>query len=318
AKVVLFRYVDHLRRLVEEFVSDLGTTPIEKLSLPHGSYLLKITPADSTRVNLRVPVTVGRLKDTLIDIHLYEKADLPSDFVVILGGEFLSGSRDLILEESRLSLDDFAIKRHPVTCEEYLEFLNDVAETDFELALRHTPRVGDDAKSYFPLTDDNHFIIPQEDAEGDSWSPQWPVCMINLHAAEAYAAWRSDRDGRSYRLPTSEEWEKAARGVDGRLYPWGDVFDPIFCHMRESRPGRALPAPVGSYATDCSPYGVYDMAGNICEWTATSIAEDGHTHTLRGGSYASFPLLCRLDWYLNSPTTFRYPNYGFRLAMDLP
>ena len=96
------------------------------------------------------------------------------------------------------------------------------------------------------------------------------------------------------------------------------MFDPIFCHIRESRPGRALPAAVGSYPTDRSPYGVFDMAGNICEWTATSRDDDDQTHTLRGGCYASFPLMCRLDWYLNSPTTFRHAQYGFRLAMNLP
>ena len=74
--------------------------------------------------------------------------------------------------------------------------------------------------------------------------------------AVAFSAWRSLRDGVTYRLPSEREWEKAARGTDGRVFPWGDRFDPSLCHMRYTRPGRPRPAPVGFVATDESPYGV--------------------------------------------------------------
>jgi eukaryotic-like serine/threonine-protein kinase len=317
ADLILYRYENKLHRLVETFVCNLGPSPIEQVSLPHGSYLLEITPRDSNLVPLRVPVVIGRLKHTRLMLRLYERSRLPDGFVIIPGGEFLSGRLDILLEDQRLHLDDFAIQSHPVTCAQYLEFLNAIAPTNLDEALRHAPRIRDDADSYFPLTEEGEFVIPQEDADGDAWDRQWPICMVNLAAAQAYATWRSRRDGRNYRLPTSEEWEKVARGVDGRLYPWGNVFDPIFCHMRESRPGRAFPAPVGSYPTDRSPYGVYDTAGNICEWTTTLADQEGQTYVIRGGCYGSFALICRLDWYQTSPAGFRPAHYGFRLALDL-
>src|SRR6185503_18885638 len=85
-----------------------------------------------------------------------------------------------------------------------------------------------------------------------------PALGVNVRSAQAYAAWRSRREKRDYRLPTDEEWEKAARGTDGRRYPWGDHFDESFCKMRESRPGLPRPEPSGCMPFDVSPYGVLD------------------------------------------------------------
>jgi serine/threonine-protein kinase len=81
------------------------------------------------------------------------------------------------------------------------------------------------------------------DADGHAWHPDWPILMITAHQAQAYLRWRSARSGRAYRLPSELEWEKAARGVDGRRYPWGDRLDPTFCVMMDSHRGPASPAP---------------------------------------------------------------------------
>jgi serine/threonine-protein kinase len=95
-----------------------------------------------------------------------------------------------------------------------------------------------------------------------------PVYLVDWFDAVAYCAWRSRKDGAVLRLPTEVEWEKAARGADGRCYPWGERFDATFCLMRESRPFMQQPEPVGTFPTDVSPYGVRDTAGGMREWVA--------------------------------------------------
>jgi formylglycine-generating enzyme required for sulfatase activity len=105
-----------------------------------------------------------------------------------------------------------------------------------------------------------------------------PVVCVSWHDAVAYAKWAG------MRLLTEQEWEKAARGIDGRLYPWGDTFDPARCNTDESGIGTATP--VGRYSPDGdSPYGCADMAGNVWEWTASEPEPEGGARVLRGGSW---------------------------------
>ena len=99
-----------------------------------------------------------------------------------------------------------------------------------------------------------------------------PVVHISWEDAQAYAQWISQATGRTYRLPTEAEWEKAARGSDGCRYPWGDDFDKDRCNTREG--GIEGTTPVGSYPGGASPYGVMDMAGNVWEWCADWYDED--------------------------------------------
>jgi serine/threonine-protein kinase len=93
-----------------------------------------------------------------------------------------------------------------------------------------------------------------------------PVLLVDWFDAVAYCAWRSAHEGATVRLPAEAEWEKAARGADGRFFPWGDRTDPTFCHGRESRAFPPQPEPVGAFPTDESPYGARDMAGGVREW----------------------------------------------------
>src|SRR5262249_14372627 len=86
--------------------------------------------------------------------------------------------------------------------------------------------------------------------------------------AAAYCRWRSLRDGVFYRLPRDVEYEKAARGADERLFPWGDHFDPAFCKMTQSRPGFSQIEPAGAFPIDESPYGIRDLAGGMRCWLA--------------------------------------------------
>lgn len=94
-----------------------------------------------------------------------------------------------------------------------------------------------------------------------------PVVNVSKKDAEAYCAWLSEMTGKKYRLPTEGEWERAASGTDGRIYPWGDEFDPWRCNTQDS--GKGGPTPVGSYSpAGDSPVGAVDMAGNVYEWTS--------------------------------------------------
>ena len=315
ATAVLYRFQPVERRLVEWRVADFAPTPTVGVAVPHGSYLVELSRSGFRTV--RVPVVIGRGESHHVRARLYPESEVPSDFEVIPAGDFLTGRLTPGIEARREYLPDYAIARYPVTNQEYVDFLNDlVAEGREDEAARYEPTDG--TRLYWPRGDDGRYFLPEKDPQGDSWDPSCPVILVNLASANAFAVWRARKQGRKFRLPTLREWEKAARGVDGRVFSWGNHFDPAFCMMRGSVKGRALPAPVGSFPIDRSPYGIYDVCGNVAQWTSTAEPGSGDVHYLAGASYNSFAEMCRLDFVLSSPVTYSFGHYGFRLAMDLP
>ncbi len=92
-----------------------------------------------------------------------------------------------------------------------------------------------------------------------------PVVYVSWHDAVAYCRWLAEVTGKPYRLPSEAEWEKGARGSDGRIYPWGNRWDAQRCNSGEGGPGDTTP--VGAYPQGASPYGLLDLAGNVWEWT---------------------------------------------------
>src|SRR4051794_39763817 len=108
-----------------------------------------------------------------------------------------------------------------------------------------------------------------------------PATDVALADAEAFCAWASEELGRRVRLPTSDEWEAAARGADGRPYPWGETFDPDRCACAES--GWGWTVPVCAHPEGAGPFGAEQQAGNVWEWVA---GRDGDGWgAVRGGSY---------------------------------
>lgn len=181
-------------------------------------------------------------------IHVYQGETAPEKprqpfepkTVLIPAGPFTMGDDDIPLAAPRhvVELSDFYIALFPVTNEQFAAFIRQTGG----LATREMLWAGN---------------RPPEERL------RHPVTGVTWYAALDYCRWLGEETGRRYTLPSEAQWEKAARGTDGRRYPWGDVWDANRCH---SEPGDF--APVDAYPVQ-SPYGLYDLAGNAREWTTS-------------------------------------------------
>jgi len=277
----LFRFVTRHRRLVPEFVRSIGHTPLIEIPLEMGSYLLEIHKEGHEVV--RYPVFIERGQhwrgvrpgsSRPFAIALPMHGALGSSACYVPAGWFYAGG-DPDAHDSwprrRFWADAFVMQRFPVTNREYIAFLDDlVAQGREGDALKHAPRerggtVGELGAMIYGRDDRGRFEL-RPDADGDMWLDDEPVAMISWHNASAYADWRAERDGLSWRLPMEQEFEKAARGVDGRFFPWGDDLDPSRCCMRDSHQNQTLPSVIESYPVDVSVYGVRGLGGNMRDW----------------------------------------------------
>ncbi len=153
-----------------------------------------------------------------------------------------------------------------------------------------------------------------------------PLMRVLWHEALAYCRWLSEKTGKAVTLPSEAEWEKAARGTDGHIYPWGNEFDPAHCNTLSA--GVGITTPVGMYPTGASPYGCLDMSGNVWEWTSSlpkeypyepkdgrEDAQSGGSRVLRGGSYHCDARLarCACRDYSGPVDRLSYYDLGFRV-----
>jgi toxoflavin biosynthesis protein ToxD len=144
-----------------------------------------------------------------------------------------------------------------------------------------------------------------------------PVVLVSQTDAVAFAAWLSAETGRRWRLPTALEWEKAARGSDGRRFPWGDLWDPTRLNSHDAGPFDTLP--VGRFAAGASPFGLFDAAGQVFEWTATPAGPDGagERFLVKGGSWDDRGCgVCRPAAAHGRPAGLKHILIGFRLVVE--
>jgi serine/threonine-protein kinase len=318
AHLSLFRFTEQERTLRPRPERELGTAPVRELTLPMGRYLLIASAAGRREVHL--PFLMDRLEDQTLHVKLRRAEDVPAPFFVhVPGGDFLAGGDDLAGAPGPARarhVDDFALSVLPVTCAEYLAFLRALDRDSPREAYARAPRGGRGERALWRKDLEGRWAIPEEDEHGMRWEATHPITGVSFEDALEYCRWRAKTDKRAYRLPSEDEWEKAARGVDGRHFPWGDYFDPLFCNMEDSRDGPPCPAPVGSFDADASPYGVRDMAGGQREWCDGWFDDERTRRAIRGGGYNSMARACRAAYRHGMPPDHTDLAVGFRLAYD--
>ena len=238
---------------------------------------------------------------------------LEMELIRIPAGEFLMGSNKKVdkqahddeLPQHRLRLPEYYIGKSPVTVAQFRAFVQQ--------------------SGYQP-----------EDKDSLKGKSNHPVVRVTWHEAIAFCEWLSQKTTHTFSLPSEAEWEKAARGTDGRIYPWGNRFDKNRCNMEES--GIKTTTPAGKYSPwGDSPFGCADMAGNVWEWTRSLWGKDSETpefkypydfdgerenlevgdgvaRVLRGGSFPNITWNVRCAYRDWDYPIFRNLSMGFRVV----
>jgi len=239
--------------------------------------------------------------------------------VHVEAGEFIRGSNENDNEKPirQIFLDEFMIGKYPVTNQEFKGFINDEGYKNKELW----------SPEGWNWREKESILEPLYWHDRKWNGPNFPVVGVSWYEAAAYARWLSKKTGKIHSLPTEAQWEKAARGTDGRVYPWGNEFDKNLCNNREL--GLRRTSPVGIFPGDKSPYGCMDMAGNVWEWCADWYEEDyykksptknsqgpsdGSNRVIRGARWGDVAWYCRAACRHGIRRAIRDVALGFRLV----
>ena len=250
----------------------------------------------------------------LMGCSIKEQSSTTAEMVYIPGGTFQMGSNHG---------DDDEQPVHTVTLSPYWIDSTEVTNAMYEQCVQDG--ACDPPSNTSSNTRDNYF--------GNSKYDNFPVIYVSWYDAKAYCEWAGKQ------LPTEAQWEFAARGTDGRIYPWGDSIinnSANFCDTncpfewktKTYNDGYSDTAPVGSYESGKSPFGVYDMAGNVFEWVAdwygmylSSSQTDptgpssGDYRVLRGGAWYIDESGIRTSFRPWDAPDYSYDNYGFRCSL---
>ena len=240
-------------------------------------------------------ITMSSIVESAEEVKDKEELENPmaiGGMVKVPAGEFFYGNEN----KKEIIEKPFEIDIYPVTNGRYKVFIDDN---------------GYDKNEYWSpegieWRDEKKIKLPEYWEDSDFNHPVQPVVSISFYEAEAFAKWAGKR------LPTEKEWEKATRGEDGRVYPWGDEFDKERCNSVESGIGKTTRVTV--YPGGVSPYGCHDMAGNVWEWCSDLYSEDGSLRVLRGGSWGRNARRCRASYRAYDRPAARWSSCGLRLA----
>ena len=323
AEVVLYRFEDRRGLLVPGEPRALGRTPLATMPLPMGSYLCILSMPGFRDV--RYPVHIGRNRAWVGRVRMRTDSEIGEDFVYVPGGPFVHGEGR---RTRTMELPDFAIARLPVTYADWGEALAAIErEEGLDAARRFVPSVRGDG-DYMARTDDGRWIALPVNCEGPArercfaecgpdFYMRLPVSGVSWHDAVAYCAWRTRATGREWRLPTEEEREKAARGVDGRRFPWGELDNATLGKCRDTRPEPTQPEPVGRFPTATSVYGMVDASGNSWDWTDSWFDARRLGRVAKGGAWLNPVNQLRCAARNQDNPAYHATDLGLRAARSL-
>jgi formylglycine-generating enzyme required for sulfatase activity len=272
---------------------------------------VKPTPAPPSILATQEPVAEATTvwdKDSSVMVH-------------VPAGDFFMGSSDSDASADgdekpmhSVNLDDFWIDKYEVTNKQFARFLNEEGNQE------------EDSVSWMNVEDEGSNIV----YEGGQYRPRsgyedHPVTYVSWYGAQSYCQWAGKG------LPTEAQWEKAARGTGGKIWPWGNDWDEDKVNSKDAGPGHTTA--VGSYPDGSSPYGCMDMAGNVWEWVADRYQGDyyqaapegnpqgpnqGVPRVVRGGSWALPQRLTRCAGRFGLIPSVRKNDLGFRCASNSP
>jgi serine/threonine-protein kinase len=289
AQVHVYRYEQQSRRLVTTERSVTGPTPVFAQRLPVGSYLLELVVPD--RPPVRYPVLIAREQPWASvapgsrverPVWIPPTGEIRSVERYVPAGWFLSGGdpeAQGALPRRRVWVESCSLSSRPVTFADYLTFLNDrIAQGAMDAAQRHMPRLQPRDADVDPLvaldTASDRFRL-RDTVGALRLSKSSPVVGVSWYDAQAYCRWLGERTRLPWRLPGEHEREKAARGVDGRSYPWGEHADPAFHCMQDSALASPGPPSTSLFPVDQSPYAIFGLAGGVQEWCADVYRTEG-------------------------------------------
>ena len=316
----------------EPFVSGLMVSPRFCFRLLLGLLLLALSACSTESIEpTQAPMTRDR-------------CEAQSGFVFVPEGDFIAGSdraeRDYGYEISAAAVAqtpaetaqaeqrlrdrrwfEFEASRQTQTLPAFCVQANLITQQDYAQFVAATGH-RDPGISEAEYQAQGFLVHPYEDVVPYLWTDgsfpedraNHPVVLISYDDALAYAEWRGQQAGVTYRLPTAAEWEKAARGTDGRYFPWGNDWQPDATHWAQSDPYST--SAIARYPLSRSPYGAEDMAGNVFEFTATLRERRGTAvAVMKGCSWDDLPGFCRAAYEHTRPLTSRHILFGFRLVL---